>query len=90
MDQSTISKPDIKPTICEASGCSEYATTEVNIRVGDLGTINLLLCENCKSKFSDPKSGERERISESHSNESQSRTQQVCTNSQEQSHENDS
>lgn len=58
MDQNnTIPKPHIKSTICEASGCSQYATIEVNIPVGDLGTINLLLCENCKSKFSGAKSG---------------------------------
>lgn len=58
MDQSSIiSKPDIKSTICEAIGCSEYATIEVSIPVGDLGTINLLLCEDCKSKFSGAKSG---------------------------------
>ena len=56
MDQGTIPTPDIKH-LCEANGCSEYATIEVNIPVGDLGTINLLLCENCKWKFSDPKSG---------------------------------
>jgi hypothetical protein len=54
MDQSTIPKPHIKSTICEASDCSAHATIEVNIPVGDLGTINLLLCENCKSKFSGP------------------------------------
>ena len=53
MDQhNTIAKPHIKSTICEASECSADATTEVNVPVGDLGTINLLLCENCKSKFS--------------------------------------
>lgn len=52
MDENTIAKLNIKSTICEASGCSAYATIEVNIPVGDLGTINLFLCENCKSKFS--------------------------------------
>ena len=57
MDQDTIANPDIKSTICEASGCPEYATVEVYIPVGDLGTINLLLCEKCESKFSDRKSG---------------------------------
>ena len=56
MDQDTIRGPDIKSTICEASSCSAYATTEVDIPVGDLGKINLLLCENCKSKFSDSRS----------------------------------
>jgi len=57
MDQSTIPKQDIKSTICEASGCSAYATIEVSVPVGDLGTINLLLCEKCKSKFSGLRSG---------------------------------
>jgi hypothetical protein len=57
MDQSTIPKQDIKFTICEASDCSASATIEVNIPVGDLGTINLLLCENCKSKFTDSNFG---------------------------------
>jgi hypothetical protein len=53
MDQSsTIPKPHIKSTTCEASDCSADATTEVNVPVGNLGTINLFLCENCKSKFS--------------------------------------
>lgn len=49
MDQSIIAKS----TICEGS---DNATTEVNIPVGDLGTINLFLCEKGKSKFSDPRS----------------------------------
>ena len=39
MDPSTIAKPNIKSTICESSGCSAYATIEVNIPVGDLGTF---------------------------------------------------
>ena|GEM_PF-2257530 len=54
-NQDTIRGPDIKSTICEAGGCSAYATIEVNIQVSDSDKINLLL-ENCKPKFSDSKS----------------------------------
>jgi hypothetical protein len=57
MDQSVLPKPDIKSIICEANDCSAHATIEVIISVSDLGTINLFLCENCKSKFSRPRSG---------------------------------
>lgn len=53
MDQSRISRPDYKATTCEASDCFADATIEVSVPVGDLGTIKLLLCDNCKPKFAD-------------------------------------
>ena len=39
--------------LCEALGCFTQATGEVKIAVGHLGTIKLLVCDNCKPKFSD-------------------------------------
>lgn len=54
MDSSTIPKSDIKANVCEAIGCAANATTEINVTVGDLGTINLSLCNDCKLKFSHP------------------------------------
>jgi len=37
--------------ICEASGCSAEATDKIAVKVGTLGVISLLLCNNCVSKF---------------------------------------
>lgn len=54
MEPSTISQRDIKNIVCEAVGCTANATTQINIPVGDLGTISLLLCNDCKPRFADP------------------------------------
>jgi hypothetical protein len=37
--------------ICEAYGCFERATTQINVKVGQLGTIPLDLCFYCVKKF---------------------------------------
>jgi hypothetical protein len=37
--------------ICEAYGCFEKATTQINVKVGRLGTIPLDLCTYCVMKF---------------------------------------
>jgi hypothetical protein len=37
--------------ICEAYGCSQKATTKVNVKVGLRGTIPLDLCTDCVKKF---------------------------------------
>ena len=39
--------------LCEAAGCFADATTEIHVKVGDLGTIPLMLCESCVTKFDD-------------------------------------
>lgn len=39
-------------SICEASGCNSTYTEKVAVKVGDRGTILLLLCKDCKGKFS--------------------------------------
>jgi hypothetical protein len=38
-------------SICEAVGCSEKATTKINVGVGNLGSISLDLCTNCVQKI---------------------------------------
>jgi hypothetical protein len=47
---------DRKPTnvnknLCEGIGCDREATAVVAVNVGELGIINLNLCENCRPKF---------------------------------------
>jgi hypothetical protein len=37
--------------ICEAYGCFEKATTQINVKVGQLGIIPLDLCTYCVKKF---------------------------------------
>ncbi len=39
--------------ICEAFGCFEKAATKIKVRVGQLGTISLVLCTACVKKFDD-------------------------------------
>jgi hypothetical protein len=40
---------------CEAFGCSAKATDEITVKVGNLGAISLLLCDDCISKFQENK-----------------------------------
>jgi hypothetical protein len=42
---------DTNKQICEALGCSQYATKEITVDAGRLGSISLLLCRNCVGKF---------------------------------------
>jgi hypothetical protein len=37
--------------ICEAYGCFKKATTKISVKVGQLGSISLDLCNNCTKKF---------------------------------------
>jgi hypothetical protein len=53
MDPNTIPQRDNKGNTCEAVGCASNATTELNVKVGDLGTIGLLLCNECIPRFAD-------------------------------------
>jgi hypothetical protein len=48
---------DTNKQICNALGCSQEATKEITVNVGKFGTISLLLCGNCVSKFVYPKKG---------------------------------
>jgi hypothetical protein len=41
----------VNNTICEAVGCFEKATTKVNVKVGNLGSVSLDLCIDCVGKF---------------------------------------
>jgi hypothetical protein len=41
----------INKGICEAYGCFERATTQINVKVGHLGIILLDLCTDCVKKF---------------------------------------
>ena len=38
---------------CEAMGCYSKAVYRIAVKVGNLGTIPLLLCSNCVTKFQD-------------------------------------
>ena len=42
---------EVNKDICEASGCFKKATTKINVKVGNLGSISLHLCTNCVKKF---------------------------------------
>jgi hypothetical protein len=43
----------IKGSICEAVNCFFTATIQIDVKVGQLGYISLLLCNECVSKFRD-------------------------------------
>jgi hypothetical protein len=38
---------------CEAVGCEEPATKQITVNAGKFGTLILLVCKNCTSKFID-------------------------------------
>ena len=38
--------------ICEKVNCFAYATTKIKVNVKDIGSITLLLCDQCKLLFS--------------------------------------
>jgi hypothetical protein len=42
---------EIYNVICEAYGCYAKATTEISVKVGELGTISLRVCKDCENKF---------------------------------------
>jgi hypothetical protein len=54
MDQETIGS-EINKEICEAVGCLAKATTEISVKVGLLGEIQLRLCKDCVYKFAGDK-----------------------------------
>jgi len=37
--------------ICEAAGCFEKATTKIDVRVSNLGSVSLEVCTGCVRKF---------------------------------------
>ncbi len=41
----------INNLICEGFGCFKKATTKINVKVGQIGTIPLDLCTDCVKKF---------------------------------------
>jgi hypothetical protein len=49
-------------SICEAVGCSEKATTKINVKVGHLGTIPLDLCTDCVKKFDENTPSGQEKV----------------------------
>jgi hypothetical protein len=51
---------------CEASGCYSKATDRIIVKVGNLGTISLLLCSNCVTKFQDTKDVDNLRVLPNH------------------------
>lgn len=52
MSQGVISSK-VNKSVCEAIGCFAEATIEIKIKVGKQGSISLLLCKGCVSKFRD-------------------------------------
>jgi hypothetical protein len=52
MSENIISS-EIYNVICEAYGCYAKATTEISVKVGQQGTISLLLCKECINRFTD-------------------------------------
>jgi hypothetical protein len=40
-------------TICEKVNCSAYANNKIKVNVKDIGSITLLLCDQCKLLFLD-------------------------------------
>ena len=48
---SNLTFKEINKEICNAFGCSDKATEEVNVDAGKFGTITLHICKNCSSKF---------------------------------------
>ena len=53
MNNNSIQDENNKVTICEKVNCSSYATTRVKVNVKDIGSITLLLCDQCKLLFLD-------------------------------------
>jgi hypothetical protein len=52
MDQQII-ETEVNNDISEAVRCFAKATTEIAVKVGNLGTISLDLCEDCAKQFED-------------------------------------
>lgn len=38
-------------SICDGFGCNRKAAAEITVKAGEIGVINLNLCENCIPKF---------------------------------------
>jgi hypothetical protein len=52
MDKQNIDT-QLNNALCEAAGCFAKAENKIDVRVGLLGTIPLLLCKDCITKFDD-------------------------------------
>lgn len=44
---------DANNGICEAVNCSSRASVQIEVKVGQLGSISLSLCNDCVCKFRD-------------------------------------
>jgi hypothetical protein len=53
MSQENINQAPNKNSICEAVNCSSRALVQIEVKVGQLGTITLSLCYDCVLKFRD-------------------------------------
>jgi hypothetical protein len=42
---------ELNNLICEAVGCTQEATVEVNVRIGHNSTLTLNLCKTCVPQF---------------------------------------
>ena len=45
--------PGVNNAICEAVNCFSRATVQIEVKVGQLGSISLSLCNDCVCKFRD-------------------------------------
>ena len=43
---------DINNTSCEGIGCKEKVTRKIIVKVGNSGSVVLILCDKCRSRFS--------------------------------------
>jgi hypothetical protein len=50
---SSASNKNVSYRTCEAYACIKKATIQIRVNVGVLGNVNLNLCKDCVSKFSD-------------------------------------
>jgi hypothetical protein len=42
---------EVVNNVCEVNGCFEKVAKKIDVKVGDQGTISLLVCAKCVSRF---------------------------------------
>jgi hypothetical protein len=52
----------VNKNLCDGNGCSRKSTTEIEVKVGELGIIKLNLCEGCRPKFKQSINNENSKI----------------------------
>jgi hypothetical protein len=49
----TVAAEEGNPRICDAAGCNELATQQIEVDAGRFGTVTLFVCKYCVEKFLD-------------------------------------